>query len=221
MDEKIELDNYDWIQDHLYTAVLADIMDSLGFSRQVMRPDIRPLYPGACLVGRAATMLAAETFSISERPYYLELELLDSLKAGEVILCAMAGHQPASIWGELLSTHARARGARGAVIDGSSRDSRAISAMQFPVFATGLSPADSKGRYNVVKIRTRVMAGGVLVSDGDIIVADHDGCVVIPQEIADEVIRKAQEKVNGENQVRDILRRGASIRQVFDDYGIL
>jgi regulator of RNase E activity RraA len=63
--------------------------------------------------------------------------------------------------------------------------------------------------------------GGVLVHDGDLVVADYDGSLAVPQEIEDEVIAKALEKVSGENVVREILAAGASIQQVFHDHGIL
>ncbi len=212
---------YDWIQEHLYTAVLADIMDSLGYMKQVMCNEIHPLYPGACLAGRCATMLAVETFFIPDQLYDMQLELLDDLKPGEVVVVSMVGTRPAALWGELLSTHSRAKGARGAVIGGMSRDIRGIAAMQFPVFGSGLVPADSRGRYNVVETRTRICVGGVAVNNGDLIAADGDGCVVVPQQIEEEAVRKAMEKVSGENKVRAILAKGASIRKVFEEYGIL
>ena len=221
MEDKYSHAYYDWVQQHLYSAVLADIMDSLDYRDQIMDAHIQPLYPGAVLVGRAATMLATETFTVPQKPYSMELELLDELHPGEVVVCGMSGHRAAALWGELLSTHTRAKGGRGALIEGACRDSRNIIAMQFPVFCTCLIPADSKGRYNVVEIRTQIKVGSVLVNNNDLILADGDGCVVIPQSIEDEVIRKAMEKVSGENKVREILRKGASIRQVFEEYGIL
>ena len=93
--------------------------------------------------------------------------------------------------------------------------------MKFPVFATGLSPADSKGRLEVIAIRGAIPVGGVSVADGDLVVADDDGCVVVPAAIETDVVAKAIEKVSGENTMRDILRKGASIRAVFKEYGIL
>ena len=221
MEDKYTDAYYDWLQKHLYSAVLADILDSLGYRDQIMDPQIRPLYPGALLVGRAATMLATETFCVPEKAYYMELELLDDIRPGEVVVCCMSGRKAAALWGELLSTHTRAKGGRGALIDGGCRDTHNITAMQFPVFCTSIVPSDSKGRYNVVEIRTPIRAGSVLVNNNDLVFADGDGCVVIPQQIEDEVIRKAIDKVSGENKVREILRNGASIRQVFDEYGIL
>ncbi len=212
---------YDQIEEKLYTAVLADIMDSLGYRNQVVRYDIRPIFPDAKIVGRAATMLATEVNAVPEEPYKLELALLDDLKPGEVVACTTQNFRRAAIWGELLSIHARAKGARGAVIDGLSRDSWGIIAMKFPVFSVGLTPADSSGRCDVTATRIPIELGGVLVNDGDLIVADYDGCLVIPQSVEDEVVTQAFEKVSGENAVREVLRRGASIREVFAQYGIL
>ncbi|MGE5619767.1 MAG: RraA family protein [Sphingomonadaceae bacterium] len=219
--EKFGQRYYDQIEEKLYTAVLADTMDDMGYRNQVMRYDIRPLYPEAKIVGRAATMLGVQAYTIPAEPYKLELALLDDLKPGEVVLCTMQGPKTSSVWGELLSTHTRAKGGRGAIIDGLTRDAWGIIAMKFPVFATGLTPADSKGRCDIISIRQPIEVGGVIVHDGDLVFADQDGCLAIPQAIEDEVIAQAMEKVTGENKVRELLSRGASIQQVFRDFGIL
>jgi regulator of RNase E activity RraA len=186
-----------------------------------MRPEVRPLFAGAKVVGRAATMLAIEVSELPAEPYKLLIELLDGLQPGEVVVGAVQGESRAALWGELLSTHTRARGGRGVVLDGMSRDSWGIEDMKFPVFATGLSPADSKGRLEVVAIRSTIPVGGVSVTDGDLVVADGDGCVVVPAGIEDEVVASALDKVSGENAMRDILSKGASIREVFAEHGIL
>jgi 4-hydroxy-4-methyl-2-oxoglutarate aldolase len=211
----------DRISEHLYSSVLADILDEAGHRNQVMRPEVRPLYPGAKLAGRAATMLAVEVSELPAQPYHLLMEMLDGLRPGEVVVAAVQAQIRAALWGELLSTHTRALGGRGVVIDGLSRDSWGIEEMKFPVFATGLSPADSKGRLEVMTIRGTIPVGGVSVADGDLIVADSDGCVVVPAAIEEEIIAKAMQKVSGEDKMRDVLRKGASIREVFKEYGIL
>jgi regulator of RNase E activity RraA len=211
----------DRISEHLYSSVLADILDEAGQRQQVMRPEVRPLYPGAKVAGRAATMLAVEVSELPAQPYHLLMEMLDGLRPGEVVVAAVQAQIRAALWGELLSTHTRARGGRGVVIDGLSRDSWGIEEMKFPVFATGLSPADSKGRLEVMSIRGTIPVAGVSVADGDLIVADSDGCVVVPAAIEDDIIAKAMQKVSGEDKMRDVLRKGASIREVFREYGIL
>lgn len=211
----------DRIADRLYSSVLADILDGLGYRNQVMRPEIRPLYVGARVAGRAATMLVVNVTDVPAQPYRLLMEFLDSMKVGEVALAGVQGTARAAIWGELLSTHTRAHGGRGAVLDGLCRDSRSIAEMRFPVFATGCSPADSKGRLEVISIRGPVPVGGVTVADGDLLLADDDGCVVVPSAVEEEVVTQALVKVAGENTVREVLRQGASIRSVFQDHGVL
>jgi 4-hydroxy-4-methyl-2-oxoglutarate aldolase len=219
--DKLSTDYYDAISAELYTAVLADVLDDLGHRGQVMRHDIRPLYEGATVVGRAATMLAADVYEIPAEPYKLEMRLLDSIAPGEVAVCAAPASRTAAIWGELLSTHVRARGGRGAVIDGLTRDTWGIVSMRFPVFCAGASPADSKGRCDVVAIRVPVSIGGVLVRDGDLIVGDSDGCLAVPQPVEDEVIERARAKVSAEDSIRHVLEQGASLEQVFGEHGIL
>jgi regulator of RNase E activity RraA len=211
----------DRIAESLYSSVLSDVLDDAGHRHQVMRPEVRPLYAGAKVVGRAATMLAIEVSELPPQPYKLMMDLLDDLRPGEVVVGAVQGVSRAALWGELLSTHTRARGGRGAVIDGLSRDAWGIVDMKFPVFATGLSPADSKGRLDVVAIRSTIPVGGVAVADGDLVVADDDGCVVVPASVEEEVVARALEKVSGENVMRDILAKGASIRETFAEHGIL
>lgn len=212
---------YDRIEQQLYTSVIGDVMDELGYWRQVMRHDIRPLFDEAKIVGRAATMLAAEVYELPAEPFKLEMQLLDELRPGEVVCCTQQGSTRAAMWGELLSTHTRAKGGRGVILDGLTRDSWGIIDMRFPVFARGLTPADSKGRLDVMAVRVPIEMGGVLVHDGDLVVCDYDGCLAVPQAIEDEVLERAFKKVEGENEVREVLRRGASIQQVFRDYGIL
>jgi regulator of RNase E activity RraA len=219
--DKFSSEYYAQIEAQLYTAVLADIMDGLGYRQQIMRYDLRPIYGEAKMAGRAATMETADVYEVPQNPYKLELALLDDLKPGEVVVCATGGSARAALWGELLSTHTRAKGGRGALIDGMTRDAAKIIEMRFPVFALGMMPADSRGRLEVTAIRQPVQIGEVLVQDGDLIVCDLDGCVAVPQVIEDQVIEAALGKVSAENVVRDLLQKGASIQQVFDEYGVL
>lgn len=211
----------DRIAEHLYSSVLADILDDHGLRQQVLDHEVRPLYNGAKVAGRAATMLAVEVSKLPDNPYEQLMELLDGIVPGEVVVGAVQSRANAAIWGELLSTHTRAKGGRGVVLDGLSRDSWGIAEMKFPVFARGLSPADSKGRLEVIAIRGTIPVAGVSVSNGDLLLADEDGVVVVPRDVEDEVIRLAFEKVSGEDVMRDILRKGANLRAVFKEHGIL
>ncbi|MBZ0302832.1 MAG: RraA family protein [Anaerolineae bacterium] len=219
--DKFSSQYYDLIEHQLYTAVLADVMDDLGYRRQCLRPSIRPLYPDAKVVGRAATMLAVDVDQQPAAPYALELRLLDELAPGEVVVCTTQGSERAGLWGELLSIHTRAKGSRGVIMDGLVRDATRIIQMRFPVYATGFLPADSKGRLEVIGIREPIEVGGIGVRDGDLVVGDYDGCLVVPREIEDEAVARALEKVAKEDTVRELLSQGASIQAVFKEHGVL
>jgi regulator of RNase E activity RraA len=207
--------------DLLTSAVLADILDSLGHRTSALPPAVRPLRPGWKLFGRAATLSAIPVAAEPASPYAVELECVDALRPGEVLVATAHGDRGSALWGELLSTAARARGAAGAVIDGLTRDAARILAMDFPVFAAGFSPLDSKGRLDGVSHGRPVRVGDCVVRPGDWVLGDLDGVVVVPADLAGRTFARALEKVSGEDRVREELAAGRSAREVFAQYGIL
>jgi 4-hydroxy-4-methyl-2-oxoglutarate aldolase len=203
----------------LYSAVLADVLDRLGYRNQVMRAELRPLYPEAKVAGIAMTVQTVPARELApEEPYKGELAAVDALRADDVMVVSSCEW---SFWGELLSTAARYRGCRGVIIDGYTRDTQAIIAMGFPVFCRGIHPADSLGRLDVSGHDVPVVCGGVAVRPGDLVLGDYDGIVVAPREVAERAIELAEEKVRGENLVRTKLAEGMSASEAFQRYGIL
>jgi 4-hydroxy-4-methyl-2-oxoglutarate aldolase len=203
----------------LYTAVVADVLDRLGYRRQVMRDDLRPLFSQAKCAGYALTVqtVPARRDDPAE-PYKGELAAVDALRPDDVLIVSRC---EGSFWGELLSTAARYRGCRGVVLDGQTRDSAAIILMEFPVFCRGIHCADSRGRLDVVAHNVVIECGGVAVEPDDLVLADHDGIVVVPRAVAEEILTAAEEKVSGENLVRRKLAEGMSVTEAFHRYGIL
>ena len=193
----------------------------LGSRDQAMRHDLRTVIPDAVIVGRALTVLSVDVFELLDNPYEKEIESTDALQPGEVLVAATNRSTRNGYWGELLSTAAMARGARGAIVDGLIRDVRRIQVMGFPVFAVGYKPVDSAGRGVVVDYNCPVQCGDVLVRQGDLIFADYDGVVVIPQQIAADAIERAYEKVQKEDLTRNELLKGAYLRDVYAKYGVL
>jgi regulator of RNase E activity RraA len=204
--------------ERLYSAVVSDCLDQLGVRDKAMQPTLRPLYPEAKVVGIAATVLAHEVYAIPAEPYIKELEAVDRLQRDEVLVVS---HVDGCFFGELLATASRARGARGIVLDGWTRDTRRIVDMRFPAFVRGISPLDSLGRMDVAAIQVPVACAGVLVHPGDLVLGDYDGIVVVPQDLAEEAVAKAEEKVRGEDQVREVLARGESVVAAFRKYGVI
>lgn len=212
---------FDALAAELFSGVLSDVLDSLGYREQAMTADIRPVWQGAVVVGRAHTILSSDIYHTPDDPYAMEIAAVDSVPVHGVVVAGTNGSTRTCLWGELLSTATRARGGRGTVIDGYTRDVRVIEQMQFPVFSTGMRPVDSKGRGAIVAINEPVMCGGVLVNPGEIVFGDVDGIVVIPRAVEAEAIRMAREKVRSENQMREWLASGRTLREAFDHFGLL
>ena len=209
------------IEGKLYTAVIADALDELGQHDCAMREYLRPLSPDAKFAGWVRTILCQDVFYEPSDPYGLEIEAMDSILPGEVVAVSTGESKRNAPWGELLSTAARARGARGAVIDGLVRDVRTIQKLGFPVFAAGIKPVDSKGRGLVVDYNVPVQCGGILVKPGDLIFGDFDGVVVIPFNLVHATLELAEEKVARENHSRKALLEGAYLSDVYAKYGVL
>lgn len=205
----------------LYTAAISDALDIMGIRNQVMRSDIRPIYPEAVVVGRAFTTQALDVAEIPREPFKYQIEAIDKLKPDDVVVAAVNETGESAYWGELTSAAAKYRGSTGCIVDGYIRDVKMIVRTQFPVFAKGYTPADAQGRAEVILYDISIKCGGVIVNPGDIIFADFDGIVVIPQDIAPEVIKRAEKKVKGEDTTREELQQGVSLGKVFKKYGIL
>lgn len=209
------------VEEQLYTAVISDALDELGYRDQALREFLRPISGDERFAGWARTISCVDVYHVSEDPYATEIEAVDSILAGEVVVVSTAGSLQNAPWGELLSTAARARGARGAVIDGLVRDVRKIQTIGFPVFARGIKPVDSKGRGAIIDYNVPVECAGARISPGDLIVADYDGVIAVPAEVLPNVIQLALEKVAKENGSRVELENGAYLKDVYAKYGVL
>lgn len=218
-----DTDCFTWMRNHLYVAAVCDILDGLGYPQQAMHARLRPLDPNHCLmVGRARTLRWMETdYVVEADPYGLEIDAMDSLRRGDVVVHSTDYAGTNAPWGELMSTVAQYRGAAGCICDSQIRDCQKIMQMKFPVFYRGIRPVDSKGRGRVMAYDVPVKCGEVLVHPDELIFADFDGVVVIPKAVESEVLRLAEEKVHKENDSRRELLKGRSLREVYQEYGVL
>jgi len=220
---KSDLDRFDWIRSTLYVPAVCDILDTLGYRRQAMHHRVRPLDAENCtIVGRARTLRWMETdYVIHEDPYGLEIDLMDSLRPGDVPVHSTDPGGTNAPWGELMSTVAKIRGATGCICDSQIRDCLKIKALPFPVFYAGIRPLDSLGRARVMAYDVPVRCGDVLVHPGDLVFADFDGVVVVPRDVEEQVLELAAEKAGKENLARAELMQGKLLREVFDKYKVL
>lgn len=207
----------------LGTALVCDVLDTLGHRASFLGPSIRATWPCGAVAGIAVTILC-EPFdpasATGTEPYGVLFSTLADRHDGAVLVLS-AGDQVSGLWGELLSVAARARGFVGVVIDGLTRDVAAIVEMGFPVFASGTSPLDSAGRQNFAIAGVPVEIGGTTVHPADWIVADDLGAVNVPAEYIDRVIELGTAKMQGESTVRAELATGMDVGEVFRRHGIL
>jgi regulator of RNase E activity RraA len=219
-------DNADLDLDQLaaatYAAVFSDICDKLGLREQTLNPTIRRLAgPRRTLIGWARTALSLPVTSIPDPPYRLEIEFIDSLLPGDVVVLDCS-RRPAAAWGELFATASVGRGARGAVIDGHVRDIAKLDELgRFPVFGTGVRPTDSLGRVAIAEYDRPVCVAGAIVRSGDLVVADDDGVTVVPREHAREAIAAALEKASTEDSARALLLEGGKLADVWNRFRVL
>jgi 4-hydroxy-4-methyl-2-oxoglutarate aldolase len=215
--------------DKLYTAVVGDVLDKIGWRRQFLPQAIGPLRPDMKLIGRAMPVLEADVFDegagqllgpLSGKPFGLMLEALDDLRANEVYI-ATGGSFRYALWGELMSTRARRLRAAGAVLNGFVRDAAGIEALGFPTFCRGVYAQDQASRGKVIDFRTSIEVEGVRIAPGDLIFGDREGVLVIPSEVESEAVAAALVKASAENKVAEAIRGGMSARQAFETFGVL
>ena len=214
-----------FMRERLYVPAVSDILDSLGYPNQAMHPRLRPLLPdirNCGFVGRARTVnWVATEYIVEEDPYGKEIDVIDSIRPGDVLLHSTDYSGRIAPWGELMSTIAKLKGAAGCVCDALIRDCVRIIDMGFPVYYAGIGPLDSKGRGLVIAYDVPIRCGEVIVHPGELVFADYDGIVVIPKAAEEKVLALAQEKVGKENVTRQELLKGKSLREVYNTYHVL
>lgn len=215
-----ENEKFTLMKEKLYTPVVGDILDGMGYYHQFLPQDIRPLKADMKLAGKAMTVLMIDVFGPQKKPFGYLTEALDQLQENEIYIAA-GGTKRCAYWGELLTATARTRKAVGAVLNGWHRDTPQVLAQNWPVFSCGCYAQDSSVRTQVVDYRCTIEIGQVTIHDGDLIFGDVDGVLVIPKEVADEVIEKALEKAAGEKVVRKAIEGGMTATAAFEKYGIL
>lgn len=203
-----------------YTGALYDAMREKGFTKCVLPYEIKPLNYDWHLAGPVFTVSGHREQGISEHETLLSwTDMLSKVPAGSVVVCQPNDTQLAHM-GELSAETLDIRGARGYIVDGGCRDVPYILNRNFRVFCRYVTPDDIVGKWIVDSIMENIRIGEVEINNGDFIAADRDGIVVIPSGMVIEVLKRAEELMVTESELRKAIRQGMDPKQAYLKYGV-
>lgn len=202
------------------SSSVSDAVDQICKKRGFMSHDMRPVV-GKKFAGRAVTALvrpARPEESTPQTAVLHSIQMIDEARPGEVGVIVFENGLDVAALGGLMATAAKVRGMAGMVLDGALRDVEYVRKLGFPVFARSISPANAVGRFKSVAKNVPVECAGVLVRPGDIIVADEDGVVVVPQEHAEEVLKLAQKYDELEQRMIPFIEKEKSLQKAIEAF---
>ena len=206
------------MKQELYTGVICDMMDTLGYSHIYLPRDIQSIRLTDVMVGRAYPTIICDVYGEQDKPLGLLTEAIDHIQEDEIYIVT-GGDRRCSYFGEIMTATVKRRGAVGAVIDGYIRDTRQILEQDFPVFCMGRDAQGSIYRNQVIRYGCPVEIGNILIKPGDLVFGDIDGVVVFPREIEEEAITMILAKVRGEKSTREAIEKGMSAVEAEKTYG--
>jgi 4-hydroxy-4-methyl-2-oxoglutarate aldolase len=209
----------------LGSSMVFDAMHTLGLANGVMDSRVRHL-SGAPVVGRARTVGRSTAAGNARQPHFdpsLSMgiqQVIDSIRPDDILVIEMGGDASGATWGANMATRASLLGALAVVTDGAVRDIAEMPDMGISVYAQGVSPRVNFQHIVTLSINEPVMCAGVVVVPGDIIIADHDGVIVVPAAQAEVVADKAQELHHIEQRMQEAIRGGSGLVDAIKTYKI-
>ena len=202
-----------------YTGAVHDVLRMMGHDDIVLPPAIKAIAPGTKLAGPVWTVSGhIDRTKTRDQTLLGWCTLLSKAPADHVVVCQPNNHEVA-LMGELSAQTLQARGILGYVVDGGSRDTDLVLTQGFPVFCSFLTPSDIVERWIPDRYGEPVTIGTVTIATGDYLLGDRDGVVIVPSELAEEVVTKTEAVVATESDMRRALIGGMDPVAAYNKYG--
>lgn len=203
----------------IYSGAVYDVLRAMGHPDCVLPSSLRPLDPDRRLTGKVFTVSGYRDESLDAHETLLKwTELLSRAPANTVVMCQPNDSTMAHM-GELSAETMVTRGVRGYIVDGGCRDTEFIKRIGFPVYCRYFTPRDVVGRWVASGFGEPITIGDVQIHTGDYVVADRDGVVVIPADVAGKVVDQAEEVLRTESLVRKAILNGTDPKEAYLQHG--
>lgn len=197
----------------LYTGAVNDVMREFCLLDQALPGRIMPLREYKSIAGFAFTVKSAPNVKIKGEMEY-RTEMLDAMQEDAFIVWDTSRDQQATLWGGVMTATAKGKKLKAACIDGGIRDTHQILESEFPVFYEYRISNGSLGRCLITHYQIPIKIGGVVIKPGDIVMGDIDGVLVVPRDIAYDVLIRAEEIIKNENEIFGWVKEGQTIQEI-------
>jgi regulator of RNase E activity RraA len=202
-----------------YTGAVHDVLRMMGVDDTVLPPDIKAIAPGTRLAGPVWTVAGhLDRTKTRDQCLFGWCTLLARAPPGHVAVC-QPNNREVALMGELSAQTLAVRGVLGYVVDGGSRDTDLVLAQGFPVFCAFLTPADIVERWIPDRFGEPVTIGAVTIRTGDYLLGDRDGVVIVPHDLAEEVVKRTEDVVATESEMRKALIGGMDPVAAYQKFG--
>lgn len=202
----------------LYTGAVNDVLREFCRLDQALPNRIKPLREYRTVAGFAFTVKSAPNAMIKGEMEF-RTQMLDVMHEDAFVIWDTSQDEQATLWGGVMTATAKGKKVKAACIDGGIRDTHQILEADFPMFYKYRISNGSLGRCLITHYQTTLLIGGVLIKPGDVVIGDIDGVLVIPRNIAYEVLLRAEEIFQNEKTIFSWVKEGQSIQEITDKGG--
>ena len=199
--------------EQLYTGAINDVLREFCLLNQALPGRIKPLREYQSVAGFAFTVKSAPNVKITGE-MDVRVQMLDQMRENDFVIWDTSRDQDATLWGGVMTATAKGKGLKAACIDGGIRDTHQILAADFPVFYEYRISNGSLGRCLITHYQIPIRIGNVIIKPGDVAVGDVDGVVIVPRDIAYDVLIRAEEIKNNEKQIFSWVEKGDSAKDI-------